>query len=84
MNDDYAQALRRVTTCPIPVIRAGSRPRCRAAETNDKYGAKDKTIRFRHRLAEAVASVAYAGLDLAHLNEPSSGAGLTRAYKMGP
>jgi hypothetical protein len=29
---------------------------------NDKYGAKDKAIRFRHRLAEAVASVAYAGL----------------------
>jgi hypothetical protein len=34
---------------------------------NDKYGAKDKAIRFRHRLAEAVASVAYAGLDLSHL-----------------
>jgi hypothetical protein len=34
---------------------------------NDKYGAKDKAIRFRHRLAEAVASVTYAGLDLSHL-----------------
>jgi hypothetical protein len=34
---------------------------------NDKYGAKDKAIRFRHRLAEAVARVAYAGLDLSHL-----------------
>jgi len=54
------------------------------ASVNDKYGAKGKAVRFRHRLAEAVASVAYAGLDLAHLNEPSSGAGLTRAYKMGP
>jgi hypothetical protein len=37
---------------------------------NDKYGAKDKAIRFRHRLAEAVASVAYAGLDLSHLMSP--------------
>jgi hypothetical protein len=36
---------------------------------NDKYGAKDKAIRFRHRLAEAVASVAYAGLDLSHLTQ---------------
>ena len=35
---------------------------------HDKYGAKDKAIRFRHRLAEAVASVAYAGLDLSHLS----------------
>jgi hypothetical protein len=34
---------------------------------NGKYGAKDKAIRFRHRLAEAVASVTYAGLDLSHL-----------------
>ena len=34
---------------------------------HDKYGAKDKAIRFRHRLGEAVASVAYAGLDLSHL-----------------
>ena len=33
---------------------------------HDKYGAKDKAIRFRHRLGEAVASVAYAGLDLSH------------------
>jgi integrase len=31
---------------------------------HDKYGAKDKAIRFRHRLAEAVASVSYTGLDL--------------------
>ena len=34
---------------------------------HDKYGAKDKAVRFRHRLAKAVASVAYAGLDLSHL-----------------
>ena len=31
---------------------------------HEKYGAKDKAIRFRHRLAEAVASVSYTGLDL--------------------
>jgi integrase len=31
---------------------------------HEKYGAKDKAIRFRHRLAEAVASVTYTGLDL--------------------
>ena len=37
---------------------------------HDKYGAKDKAIRFRHRLAEAVARVTYAGLDLSHLSEP--------------
>ena len=36
---------------------------------NDKYGAKDKAIRFRHRLAEAVASMAYAGLDPSHLTK---------------
>jgi hypothetical protein len=35
---------------------------------HDKYGAKDKAIRFRHRLAEAIASVTYAGLDLSHLS----------------
>jgi integrase len=29
-----------------------------------RYGAKDKSARLRHRLAEAVASVAYEGLDL--------------------
>ena len=34
---------------------------------NDKYGAKDKAIRFRHRLADAVANVNYAGLDLSQL-----------------
>jgi integrase len=33
-----------------------------------RYGAKDKAARFRHRLAEAVASVTYAGLDLSHLS----------------
>jgi integrase len=32
-----------------------------------RYGAKDMAARYRHRLAEAVASVAYAGLDLSHL-----------------
>jgi hypothetical protein len=36
---------------------------------NDKYGAKDKAIRFRHRLAEAIVSVGYAGLDLSHLTK---------------
>jgi integrase len=36
---------------------------------NDKYGARDKAIRFRHRLAQAVASVTYAGLDLSHLTD---------------
>jgi hypothetical protein len=36
---------------------------------NDKDGAKDKAIRFRHRLAEAVASVAYAGLDPSDLTK---------------
>jgi integrase len=35
---------------------------------HDKYGAKDKAVRFRHRLAEAVASVAYTGLDLSSLS----------------
>ena len=29
-----------------------------------RYGAKDKAARFRHRLAAAVASVEYKGLDL--------------------
>jgi hypothetical protein len=37
---------------------------------NGKYGAKDKAVRFRHRLAEAIASVTYAGLDLWHLTSP--------------
>ena len=32
-----------------------------------RYGAKDKAVRFRHRLAEAVASVSYPGLNLSHL-----------------
>ena len=32
-----------------------------------RYGAKDKAIRFRHRLAEAIASMTYTGLDLSHL-----------------
>ena len=31
------------------------------------YGAKNKAVRFRHRLAEAVASMTYTGLDLSHL-----------------
>ena len=35
------------------------------------YGAKDKAVRFRHRLAEAVASVTYAGLDLSHIRGAS-------------
>ncbi len=32
-----------------------------------RYGAKDMAARYRHRLAEAVASVTYSGLDLSHL-----------------
>ena len=32
-----------------------------------RYGAKDKATRFRHRLAEAIASMTYTGLDLSHL-----------------
>jgi integrase len=32
-----------------------------------RYGAKDKAARFRHRLREAVARVAFDGLDLSHL-----------------
>ena len=35
-----------------------------------RYGAKDKAARFRYRLAEAVSSVAYAGLDLSHCRMP--------------
>ena len=31
------------------------------------YGAREKALRFRHRLAEAVTSVAYEGLDLSRL-----------------
>jgi hypothetical protein len=41
---------------------------------HDKYGAKDKAIRFRQRLAEAVARVTYAGLDLSHLTQEYRGA----------
>jgi integrase len=33
-----------------------------------RYGAKDMAARYRHKLAEAVASVTYRGLDLSHLN----------------
>jgi integrase len=32
-----------------------------------RYGAKEMAARYRHRLAEAIASVAYRGLDLSHL-----------------
>jgi hypothetical protein len=39
---------------------------------NGKYGAKDKAVRFRHRLTEV--SVAYAGLDLSHLTQEYQGA----------
>jgi integrase len=31
------------------------------------YGAKKMAARYRHRLAEAIASVAYTGLDLSHV-----------------
>ena len=47
---------------------------------NDKYGAKDKAIRFRHGLAEAVASVAYVGLDLSHLTSPRATQGHQGAH----
>ena len=40
------------------------------ASVNDKYGAKDKAIRFRHRLAEAISGVAYTGLELSHVKPP--------------
>jgi hypothetical protein len=43
---------------------------------NGKYGAKDKAVRFRHRLAEAIASVAYAGLELSHSTTCRADAGL--------
>jgi hypothetical protein len=33
-----------------------------------RYGAKDKAARFRHRLAEAIASAAYTGLDLSNVS----------------
>ena len=32
-----------------------------------RYGAKDMAARYRHRLAEAIANVAYTGVDLSHL-----------------
>jgi integrase len=32
-----------------------------------RYGAKEMAARYRHRLAEAIAGVAYAGLDLSHV-----------------
>ncbi len=47
---------------------------------NDKYGAKDKVIRFRYSLAEAVASMAYAGLDLSHLTSPPATQGHQGAH----
>jgi integrase len=34
---------------------------------NARYGAKEMAARYRHRLAEAIAGVAYTGLDLSHL-----------------
>jgi hypothetical protein len=42
---------------------------------NGRYGAKDKAVRFRHRLAEASASVAYAALDLSHLKKQRAAQG---------
>jgi hypothetical protein len=47
---------------------------------NGKYGAKDKVVRFRHRLAEAVASVVYAGLELSHLASPRAAQGHQGAH----
>jgi hypothetical protein len=37
------------------------------SDVPSRYGAKDKAVRFRHRLAEAVASVTYDGLELSRL-----------------
>jgi integrase len=49
-----------------------------------RYGAKEKAQRFRHRLAEAVASVEYKGLDLSRVrNYRASGEG-RRAARGGP
>jgi integrase len=45
-----------------------------------RYGAKGMAARYRHRLAEAVANVAYAGLDLSHLTLSTS-RGRRRAVK---
>ena len=42
---------------------------------NDKYGAKDKAIRFRHRLAEAVGNVSYTGLELSRVAYHRQGIG---------
>jgi len=41
------------------------------------YGAKDVAVRFRHRLSEAVASVAYPGLDLSTLANAGPRTGAT-------
>jgi integrase len=43
-----------------------------------RYGAKDMAARFRHRLAEAVASVTYNGLDLSHLTNRRTAQGRGR------
>jgi hypothetical protein len=48
---------------------------------NNKYGAKDKAIRFRHRLAEAIASVSYKELDLSHLTSPRATTGARRSTR---
>jgi hypothetical protein len=47
---------------------------------NGKYGAKDKAVRFRQRLAEAIASVVYAGLELSHLTSPRAAQGHQGAH----
>jgi len=43
-----------------------------------RYGAKDMAARYRHRLAEAVASVTYDGLDLSHLTNHRTALGQAR------
>jgi integrase len=43
-----------------------------------RYGAKDMAARFRHRLAEAVASVTYNGLDLSRLTNHRTAQGRGR------
>jgi hypothetical protein len=46
-----------------------------------RYGAKRMAERYRHRLAEAIASVTYRGLDLSHLTKERPTQGHQRAHK---
>jgi len=47
-------------------------------DVHAKYGAKAMAARFRHRLAEAVTSVTYSGLDLTHLTNHRTAQGRSR------